>query len=240
VALYGFNKQDSSALVKVARREGLRPPNSGGLEYPDAGFVPGIPFKNNNAGTVPAWGLMRITGRVAATSTVGGYLTTDKPDSTYRWLYLVNGPSDVVAAGYGYGTFLTDPFLDSEDFAHVLYDTGNTPAYGEEWGPKDDSWLIWQHRPGFFIFGGPTGSGSTARVSAMQMQPGEILVFNAGSSIAAAGTGTATLYGGTSGSEATLGLTVTVRNLTSSAWGASKYGFADLINGQGYVSPIQT
>ena len=178
---------------------------------------------------------MRITTPTSGTT----YLNSAKPDSTYRWLYLVNGPKDVAASGFGYGHFLTaETFLQKRQY--VLYDTGATPSQGEEWGPKDDSWLVWEHRPGFLILGATAGSGSTSRVLAMQMPPGEILVYNAGSEIAAGGTGTATLYGGTSGSEATLGMTVTVRNRSSVAWAASKYGIADLINGQGYVSPHQT
>lgn len=198
-------------------------------------MVPRVKFQNTASETAPAWGLMRIT-----TPTSGAeYLSCAKPDSTYRWLYMVNGPKDVAPSSYGYGHFLT-----AETFSfrrgYVLYDTGATPAYGEEWGPKDDSWLLWQHRPGFLIIGATKGSGSAARLVALQQHPGEILVYNAGSAIAAAGSGTATLYGGTSGSESSLGMTVTVRNRSSTSWASSKYGIADLINGQAYVSPQQT
>lgn len=209
----------------------------GTRRHQGGGFNPArVRFKNTASETAPAWGLMRIT-----TPTAGkDYLNIAKPDATYRWLYLVNGPKDVAASGFGYGHFLTAEVFAQKRRQYVLYDTGNTPTQGQEWGPKDDSWLVWQHRPGFLIVGSTAGSGSTARVIALQQPPGEILVYNAGSDIAAAGSGTATLYGGASGSESTLGLTVTVRNRTSTTWSASKYGVADLINGQAYVAPIQT
>jgi hypothetical protein len=142
---------------------------------------PRIRFKNESGETAPAWAVMRMTLAPADKD----YIPIQKPDATYRWLYLVNGNRDVAASAYGYGHFLT-----SETFTpkrgRVLYDTGATPAYGEHWGPKSGEWKLFQHRPGFFILGGTTGSGSTARVAAIQMPPSEILIFNdSGSSKAA-------------------------------------------------------
>jgi hypothetical protein len=184
---------------------------------------PRIKFKNTASETAPAWAVMRITTPTAQAE----YLSIAKPDATYRWLYLVNGPKDVPQNGYGYGHFLT-----AETFTprrgRVLYDTGATPAVGERWGPKNDSWLIWQHRLGFWIVGSAKGSQSTARVAAVQLPPGEVRVKNDDGSgtLAAGGTGrTFGIYGGTAGTTDT-GLEVTLNNGSTTAWAADKYGWA--------------
>jgi hypothetical protein len=181
-----------------------------------------IRFLNNASETVPRWGIMRVTGASA-----NKYLTTAKPDATYRWLYLVNVDSDVAAGKSGWASYLTAQSFNFED-NYVLYDTGATPAYGEHWGPKSGEWKLFQHRPGFFILGGTTGSGSTARVVAIQLPPGEVRVKNddGSGSYAAGGTGrTFGIYGGTAGTTDT-GLEVTLNNGSTTAWAADKYGWA--------------
>jgi hypothetical protein len=212
--------------------------NVGGVRRHQNVFQPGgrIRFLNNASETVPRWGIMRVTGASA-----NKYLTTAKPDATYRWLYLVNVDSDVAASKSGWASYLTAQSFNFED-NYVRYDTGSTPAYGEHWGPKADSWLLWQHRPGFFILGGTTGSGSTARVVAIQMPPSEILIFNdSGSSKAAGASGTFSVYGGATGTT-DLGLDVTATNKSSVTWPTSKYGSAsaDMGAGVNFFIPIQT
>jgi hypothetical protein len=195
-----------------------------------------IRFLNNASETVPRWGIMRVTGASA-----NKYLTTAKPDATYRWLYLVNVDSDVAAGKSGWASYLTAQSFNFED-NYVLYDTGATPAYGEHWGPKSGEWKLFQHRPGFFILGGTTGSGSTARVVAIQMPPSEILIFNdSGSSKAAGASGTFSVYGGATGTT-DLGLDVTATNKSSVTWPTSKYGSAsaDMGAGVNFFIPIQT
>lgn len=191
-----------------------------------------VTFRNDYSGTVPEHGLMRVTG--IETLEKAFVLKTNRPDSTYRWLYLVNGDQDVKTGKRGWGTWLWHA-------AHVLYNTAATPAYAEQWGPEVDAFTLKQHRPGFFILGGTTGTGATSRVLAMQLPPGQVLVKNStGSAIAAAASGTATVHGGVAGSEATTAMTLTVYNRSSVSWANDKYGTADLINGQAYVSPQQT
>lgn len=191
-----------------------------------------VPFINASGEEIPAYAVMRITTPTTVDSEK--VVNVAKPDGTYRWRYLVNGPDTVDAASgsRGWGTWVWDS-------DRVLYDTGSTPAFGEEWGPKSGEWKLFQHRPGFILDGRYDATDGV--VWAQQMPPGEILVKNStGSAIAAAASGTATLYGGTAGSEATLGLTVTAYNRSSTSWADGKYGMADLINGQVYVSPQQT
>lgn len=191
------------------------------IAWLDITTVPqGVRFFNNCGATYPAWGISRITGRTAASGAVPEYRTVAKVDDTYRWQYFVNGGKDVDDQKYGYGFFLDDH--DGE----VLYDTGSTPAYGERWGPKADSFLIWQHRPGFFITGGATGSGATSRVGAKQIVPGEVRLQNdTGGAIAAGGTGTLGIYGGAAGTTDT-GLEVSITNGSSVSWATTKYGWA--------------
>lgn len=180
-----------------------------------------IRFKNTAAETMPAWAVFRVT-----TGGTAAYLAAAKPDATYRWLYMVNGPYPVAQNGTGMGSFLTTEAF-SLDRGFCLYDTGATPAYGERWGPKDDSWLLWQHRPGFLILGANTGSGVTSRTAVMQLPPGEVRIKNddGGGSLAAGASRTFGIYGGAAGTTDT-GLEVTLTNGSSTAWLTDKYGFA--------------
>lgn len=196
-----------------------------------------IRFKNNNSGVAPAYGVLRVTGASTA-----GYLTIDQPDSTYRWLYLVNGRSKVPAGGYGYGSYLT-----AENFNfhsnYVLYDTGSgTPAYGDEWGPTASSWKLQKYAPGFWIMGANnTDVSGSERTVAVQVPPNEVLVKNAtGSAIGAAASGTFTLEGGSAGSESTLGMTLTAWNHSSVSFADTKFGAVGRMCGNNYAVPFQT
>lgn len=196
-----------------------------------------IKFRNDSSETAPAWGVMRITG-----ATVKSQLTIDKPDATYRWLYLVNCGTPIPTTKTGFGTFLTAEhfrFLDN----YVLYDTGATPAYGERWGPKSGEWKLFQHRPGFWILGGNNTESGKERTVAIQIPPGEVRVKNddAGGSYAAGGTGrTFGVYGGSAGTDDT-GLELPLTNGSSVAWATDKYGWATADGGGPiFLSPYQT
>lgn len=105
-----------------------------------------VRFRNDNSGTVPKYGVLRITGMAQVK---GKYiLTIDQPNTTFLRLYLVNGATQVGTGKYGWGYFLT-----GETPRKVLYDTG-TPAYGESWGPKASQWSLAKWRYGFTIMGG--------------------------------------------------------------------------------------
>lgn len=218
--LFGFGRENARQLAKVARREGQRARGGGSIEYPD--FIPDrnfwiVPFINAAGAEIPAYAVMRVT----TPTTVSGeqFINVAKPDATYRWRYLINGPDVVASAARGWGTWLMH---DDK----VLYDTGATPAYGERWGPKNDSWLLWQHRPGFIVDG---RKDSTAGwMYAQQVIPGEVRVKNDdGSGTLAAGAGSRTfgIYGGSAGTTDT-GLEITLTNGTSVAWATDKYGMA--------------
>lgn len=194
-----------------------------------------VRFKNTSDETVPAWAVMQMT-----TGGTSDYINIQKQDSNFHGLHLVNGGSGVASGAYGVGHFLTaEVFTPRRQFA--LYNTAATPAIGQSWGPVEDSWLLHQHGPGFYVIGGTKGSGSTARVKVLQVPPAEILVKNnTGGDIAAGATGVCSVYGGASGSEADSGLTVTARNKTSIAFKNTKFGAVGFLNGQAYVVPFET
>ncbi len=125
----------------------------------------GVPFRNDASATIPAYAVMRVTGSVTASGTE--YVTVAKPNTDFKRKYLVNGSSQVLNGEYGVGTWL-------EEADWVLYDDTNTPAIGESWGPKNDSWKLNKWRYGFTIVGNPSG-GATDIVRAWQEEANEFI-----------------------------------------------------------------
>lgn len=149
------------------------------------------PWHNNSAETCPAFGVVRIDE-----GTLDGgdpILQGFKPNSTFRRIYLVNGPDDVPAGGDGWGTWIWDA-----DW--VLYDTGAIPSPGEEWGAKNNEWRLFQHRPGFLVSGPTAGSGSESRVKAVQYLVTHVRV-RTDTAIASGASGTCRVYGGLTGTD---------------------------------------
>lgn len=194
-----------------------------------------IRFKNTHSGTCPHHAIMRITG-----GSTDEYLNCTQPDSTYRWLYVVNIDGEVGANKLGWCSFLTLESFSWEN-NYVLYDTANTPAYGQRWGPVASSWYLGQHRPGFFVFGVNKGSGNgVARTLAIQLPPAEVRVKNdTGSDKAAASTATYSLFGGSAGTT-DLGLDIEATNDMSISFKSNKYGSVGNVNGKDYVITWQT
>jgi hypothetical protein len=183
-------------VVNVVRRADANLLNrlSGRLRSPQGGFMPPgwrIRFKNESSETVPTGGVMRITGGDA---TGGGFLKTAKPNATLQRLYLINIGDAIPPNKFGDGSYLTSLGSDFEENL-VLYDTGNTPAYGESWGPQDGTWTLKKYRYGFTIMGGNTGTGAASRTIVVQHVVNEFWgqtdgVINKGS------TGTVSVYDG--------------------------------------------
>lgn len=198
--IYGYSSTDAGRIS-----ESVRAYESGRLtqrdlyeDKPSDRNVAKVPFRNDSGEAVPAYALMRVTGM----ATVEGRRihTISKPDATYRRRYLVNGPHEwgIGKPGWGYWLWHAD---------YVLYDTGNTPAFGEEWGPEPSSWTIKKDAPGFQIQGGAQGTGAASRVIAIQDVPQHVF-GKADSAIANGASGTVRVYGGTQGSETDTGLTI--------------------------------
>lgn len=161
---------------------------------------PTVSFRNDAAETAPAYGLLRVTDPFDEDGEK--VLTIGKPNASFQRRYLVNGPDDVPAGQRGAGTWLWDA-------DYVLCDSGATPAFGESWGAKDDSWILWQHRPGFFAVGGTLGEASdnTLRMRALQ-DVVDCVLGKADAAITINNPGTVRVYGGTPGSEVDLGQTI--------------------------------
>lgn len=221
--LIGLTPKDEAILARMVAeyeagaftRKPQTPPNRTQRVYE------AVPFINATSPNVliPAYAVMRLT----TATTVDGEMVINvaKPDATYRWRYLINGPDEVEASttARGWGTWIFDT-------DKVLYDTGSTPAVGERWGPKADEWKLFQHRPGFIVDG---RKDSTAGwMYAQQAIPGEVRVKNddgGGTLAAGAGGRDFGIYGGAAGTT-DLGLKVTPTNGSSTAWLTDKYGFA--------------
>lgn len=136
-------------------------------------FAPrGIPFRNDSGQTIPAYGVMRVTG----VTVVQGMpvLTVDQPDQKFHRTFLLNGPVDVPGGSSGnYGTA-----QDGSYPAIALYDDStlpqgqNNPNLGDHWGADQNSWKLVYGREGFYVLGGSYGDqggsdGSTGQTSSM-------------------------------------------------------------------------
>jgi len=184
-----------------------------------------VQFRNDFAGTVPAHGVMRVGTPV--TSDGVQVLPANRPDTTFRRLYLVNGPEEVAQNAFGWGTWLWHA-----DW--VLYDDASTPADGESWGPQDGSFEIKKWRYGFTIRGNPTG-GTTDLVQAQQEWVNQFLCKSNEAITANGDTGAASVY---DGNQADItGTDVTVTNRTGLNWDSGKWGVAIWLGGTWFASP---
>ena len=220
--LYGLTESDRSRIIELLRNSGV----SGDTIPGRTDFEQQLAKRSFKCtAACPAYGVMRITA-VSLNSSNWPRFTTAQPNTTFCRFYLVNGPVAAVDGGdgfyYGCGTFL-------HDGGHVLYDTANTPAFGESWGPQNGAWTITKNRWGFDIFGGTAGSGSTSRVVAKQYVVNHILGKTA-SAHAKGASGTINLYAGVLGSETSISMTVTAWNRYV-ALGSGKWAECSWVNG---------
>lgn len=125
----------------------------------DAPFMrkPWVRFRNDNSGTIPPFGVMRITG----TTTINNEIvyTVDQPNTTFYRIYLVNGPKAVHTGKAGMATFLWNG-------GYVLVEA--TAALGESWGPATGQWTLKKWRYGFTPMGASKALGSYTVVAAVQ------------------------------------------------------------------------
>ncbi len=205
-----------------------------GVRRHQGGMIPParVRFKNTSSETVPARGVMRVVAGGASDR----FISIDKPNTSFNRLYLVNGGRDIRAGKMGWATYLTSQSFNF-DGGYVLYDTGNTPAYGESWGPQDGTWTIKKYRYGFTIMGGNTGSGATSRTVAVQEPVNEVYGQTNGT-CALDGTCTFDLYDGNNSAITSTSVTVTNRFSTTTIATAKK-GIATWIGGNWLLSAIK-
>ena len=184
---YAFDDRSARRIADTVRRVESMPIEKPRERkpVPDRNYTR-VMFRNDYAGTLPAYGVLRVTG--ATTVSDDTFFTVDRPDTSFARLYLVNGPEDVADDGFGWGTWLWHA-----DW--VLYDDASTPAFGESWGPQASSFKLKKWRYGFTIWGAATG-GDTDRVMASQDWVSRFL-FTANEDIAAdGGTGAVSIRDG--------------------------------------------
>lgn len=155
-----------------------------------------LDFKNTGSQSVPPFGVIEIAG---ATNPRSGLvlLSCQRPGSTLRNLYAVNGPMTVAASGFGRCTF-------RPTFAKY---TGSAPAAYSCWGPTVDSFELTVNRPGFFA----TGLALTSPTR-MQVFPYPItqLIGKLDGDLDADNTATMSVWASTPNTEADTSFNVTV------------------------------
>jgi len=177
-------KYDVAELRAAVRRsDATNPPQVGRL------------FKNSTGETVPAFGVMAVTG--GNRTMLEPYLTIAKPSTTFRRRYVVNGDLAVEDGAFGY--------CYERGSVEVLYDSG-TPAVGEGWGPKPDQWTLSKFYPETATVAGITNSSS--KVMLAEWKQITECWGNVTGNVSQGTTGNVTLYAGTFGSEASIGITI--------------------------------
>lgn len=185
-----------------------------------------IHFKNDSGETVPAWGVMAVTGIEQYGDRI--QYVIDKPDTTFRRMYLVNSSLDVADAEFG--------IAQPPGMTRVLYDTGATPAALEGWGPKPASWLVWQKYPETLLVAGEHDDEETL---IGEWHSIDRFFGEAANAITKGTSNDCTPFKGTAGSESTAGFDdVTARN----AFGDIDAGAKVVVfwfNGQPYVTQAE-
>jgi hypothetical protein len=190
----------SRAVQKIERQRSSLVGNRNGLVPQDGWY----PFKNVGSQTVPAFGVMRVT---SSTESVTGdkhsvILKCQRPDTTFSRIYAVNGPEDIAVDGFGLCRL--PPF----DNVEVLYDTADSPAFGEGWGPQPSSFKLKKNYPQTAIIIGELSDLEGAKTVLCSW--GAIIDFQgkADGTIANAASGTISLWYGDFAGDTTVNLTI--------------------------------
>lgn len=118
----------------------------------------GVIVRNDSLQTIPAFGVMRITGMVTVEDEE--VFTVAQSNATFQRRVLVNGENEITHTS-GTATYGAGRFCDLQ--TPVLYDTADgTPAYDQWWGPYPSSWKLRRHCYGFQITGGANTDLTTA------------------------------------------------------------------------------
>ncbi len=176
-----------------------------------------VMFYNDSGETVPRYAVMGVKGWTdVGTRTSAGVegeplLKIGKPSTTFRRLYLINGPDyDGVEDKTTGWALMSGQVL-------VSYDSG-TPAFEEGWGPKPGQWTL---SKGFLGNADVLGlMDSTAKVLCCNWNPriAQMIGVTSGSVSAGAATTSYTIQCGTGGSESDSTWTA------PSAWAESAIG----------------
>lgn len=198
--LYAFDDRNSHRVAETVKafEAGLR--GDGPFKRPihnrDYALVP---FRNDAAETSPAHGVARVISSIENEDEV--IYTVGKPNATFQRRYLVIGEEDVEEDGFGWGYWLWHA-------DYVLYDDANAPAFGETWGPTDNSWKIIKDMYGFVIQGNNITT-APKRTKAIQ-EPVQYLYGKADAEMTAlGGSGTVSVWKGKFASDSSVNITAT-------------------------------
>lgn len=201
-----------------------------GASKPQADAIRWMPFKNNSSETVPPGGVMRVTNAQKGTNSRRVLLTCDKPSSTFRRIYAINGHSQVAAGRYGSCTYAFDgPVM-------VAYE-GGTPAIEEGWGAKPGSWKLNKNYPCGFTHQGYNNTSKSTGL--FVQQPINSFIGKLNGSLSPNGSVAISLWKGTAGSEAD----ETSWDVTAYDWSGFKGASGDraqvvLFNGNWYITQL--
>ncbi len=163
-----------------------------------------LDFRNDDATTAPAFGVMTVTGVVVVSADELTVLTVVRP-TTYgcQANCVINGPVDVPTGAYGRCT--------RSGTVVALYDSGGTtPAYGLSFGPRNASWKLKSQTGGFMALGAPTNATQFLAMFVPLPMNWFLGVNETGATITKGTTGTITVMaGGSLGSETETAVTVT-------------------------------
>lgn len=145
--------------------------------------------KNAGATEVIPFGLVEVTGAEHDRSN-RMIVTVKRPASDNPDSFAINGWQPIPVGQYGLVTF--------EGPVYVAYDTADTPAFGEAWGPQEDSYLAAEGNAGLIAFGTTTiGEAKTQKIALMDLVKSSSMFYLgkvSGSAIDSEDTGTVTQY----------------------------------------------
>lgn len=147
--IYGFDAQSMRRVI----REILHSERSPRVELGTGGHGNGggnqqvwFPFRNEYAGEMPAHSVVRIDDTLKLSTLVSGcdddglvYLA-NRPSTTFTRKYGVTWGVATPQGDYGLLTFGPHGVI-------AAYDTSGSPAAGEGWGAKPDSFLLFKNYP---------------------------------------------------------------------------------------------
>lgn len=123
----------------------------GNVFFPGVGPAPlekviWVPFLNNSGETVPANGILRITGFDPSDPETSKF-TVAKPNTFgAQYSHAINDMAPVPAGEIGQCALGA--------MVPALYDSGDgTPAFGEIWGPRSGGWKLRKNTGGFLVVG---------------------------------------------------------------------------------------
>ena len=184
-----------------------------------------LKVQNDNAGTAPAYAILRPTG----VGLINGEMvvTVDQPNTTLARYYLVNSAATIASGATGPAT-LDFPTLAAFD------SSSGTPAYGDGWGPKPSSWKLNKAYPGFTAMGYNLGTTATL---ALGHEIGRLL-GKTDSTHNKSASGTVSIYIGTLGSETDSTMNVTAYNAFANV-GSGKWVWIEWQNNGWYLTAAE-